>query len=160
MVLGAASLTIRPSLLQGSFSFPENPDPRKRVSSSFGAMSPLNFRCNDLTVPYPTASFSPIDPFSNHEATGLVVKTNADHIVTSYRLPDVASSEKDQDQQVKREVEVDITPPSLVIAKRRPYLPPMFILNLPGPFKYVSLTSKNQSKFELRNSYWSCSSRS
>lgn len=39
----------------------------------------------DRTVPYPTASFSPSDPFADHEETGLVVDADADNVILRWR---------------------------------------------------------------------------
>ncbi|RXK37010.1 hypothetical protein M231_05717 [Tremella mesenterica] len=48
--------------------------------------------CHDLTVPYPTATFSLSDPFVDYATNGLMVETDPDHVVTSFRLPGRSST--------------------------------------------------------------------
>ena len=42
------------------------------------------YRCNDLTVPFPTAAISDTDPFADHDAHPFPMTVNEDHIVRSW----------------------------------------------------------------------------
>lgn len=42
------------------------------------------YRCNDLTVPFPTAAISDTDPFADHEAHPFPMMVDEDHIVRSW----------------------------------------------------------------------------
>ena len=75
-------------------------------------------RCHDLTVPYPSATFSLFDPFEPYETTGMQVDVDENHIVRSWHQPE-------------GEVQLSTEP------RRRPFFPP--ILYLPYPFTYVSV---------------------
>jgi len=79
-------------------------------------------RCHDLTVPYPTATFSLFDPFEAHETTGMQVDVDENHIVRSWQYPE------GEVQQIKTEI------------RRRPMFPPILYLRWPFTYVRVSLT--------------------
>ena len=45
------------------------------------------FRCNDSTVPFPTAAISLVDPFENYDTSGIAVDEDDDHVVKSWHMP-------------------------------------------------------------------------
>jgi hypothetical protein len=101
----------------------------------------MRFRCHDLTVPYPTATFSLFDPFEQHELTGIKVKTDERHIVTSWSMPekDLSDRTADDGEMITREVgDIDDVGSVRTVDRKRPALPPFFLLPLPYPFSYVS----------------------
>jgi len=82
-------------------------------------------RCNDLTVPFPTAAISLTDPFADHDTSGIIIDEDDDHIIQSWRMPG-------QD-------EVVVDGGQSKVIKRPPRIPPMLVVPwLPGPFRYVS----------------------
>lgn len=104
---------------------------------------------HDLTVPYPSATFSLDDPFDGHEHTGLVVETDRNHIVQSWRRPSESERSKLKHHEGDESGAVGLVPGkgdgkgkagSLDVLEGippRPALPP-FLLILPWPFTYVS----------------------
>lgn len=109
---------------------------------------------HDLTVPYPSATFSLDDPFDGHEHTGLVVDTDRNHIVQSWRKPSESERSKlkhdaiegDESGAVglmpskgdgKGKADASLDEDVLEGIPPRPALPP-FLLILPWPFTYVS----------------------
>lgn len=107
---------------------------------------------HDLTVPYPSATFSLDDPFDGHERTGLVVDTDRNHIVQSWRKPNESDRSKLKHNAIEGDERgaVGLVPKSkkgkaaasldedvLEGTPPRPALPP-FLLILPWPFTYVS----------------------
>ena len=82
------------------------------------------FRCNDSTVPFPTAAISLVDPFENYDTSGIAVNEDDGHVVQSWHMPG-------QD-------EVMFAGGEARVVKRRPRFPPFLLLALPWPFKYVS----------------------
>ncbi|ODN77056.1 hypothetical protein, variant 1 [Cryptococcus amylolentus CBS 6039] len=107
----------------------------------------------DLTVPYPTATFSLTDPFA--DPTSIDVEVNDQHIVQSYRPLSPASLDrpssrsslltsrsnrrmKDGSESADEEdVEISITSlRSKGDERKRPVLPPFLILPLRWPFNY------------------------
>ncbi|KIR51815.1 lipid particle protein [Cryptococcus gattii Ru294] len=109
----------------------------------------------DLTVPYPTASISPIDPFD--DSTYLDIEIDENNIVQSYRrisLEDktfskfgsISTSTTQRMQKDEEEVEVLVTtlhkkPGRIMKVKKRspPPFPPVLILPLRWPFNYSLL---------------------
>lgn len=78
--------------------------------------------CHDLTVPYPTATFSLHDPFEAFDATGMQVDVDEHNIVRSWQY-DTGT----------KDVRVTVSEQP---TKTRPFFPP--ILYLRWPFTYVS----------------------
>lgn len=77
-------------------------------------------RCHDLTVPYPTATFSLSDPFEGYDAAGIHVDADENNILRSWHQPDEAN-------EGTRTRRADVPP--------RPFFPPFLYLR--WPFTYV-----------------------
>lgn len=113
----------------------------------------LNYRCHDLTVPFPTASISLSDPYQDYAAglSPLDIEINDKSIVTSYKL--VQSPQMEESETVNEINDGDIvvtvsTRTSISKEKKekvklvpRPWFPMFFYLR--WPFTYVSTKSKD-----------------
>jgi hypothetical protein len=118
-------------------------------------------RCNDLTVPYPTAMFTENDPFENHEYTDVRIEVDEDNIVRSWSFPNKQVRDKDgsvaygettrllgMEESTERAIGEGIQgdrpdePNVGVMVRKRSRIPPFFLLPLPFPFTYVSTLSR------------------
>ncbi|KAL7419947.1 hypothetical protein Q5752_005866 [Cryptotrichosporon argae] len=119
--------------------------------------------CHDLTVPYPTAAVSHVDPFETYARDGVEVEVDADHVLVGWHGGDGTGERLDPcrvDARLlddmgegggKPESTVDITDADTTgqtiraaletpaPTRSRPFVPPLLLLDLPRPFRYLLL---------------------
>ena len=116
---------------------------RVRRHATSGKTQGADGSCHDLTVPYPTATFSLSDPFEGYDAAGIHVDADENNILRSWHQPD----EVGESARTSRK---DVPP--------RPLFPPFLYLR--WPFTYASPRGHVPRHRVLTTSYSSSSSRS